>query len=664
MGRSNYSNGNGLLTLGMRMSLTRQFGLGFLSVLVLVFLGTVWINVNSTRSYISDQLTSHSQDTATSLGLSISPYVGMEGGLPVIDTMVNAIFDRGYYESIELKDLDGKLLLKKTNPPKPELVPEWFMQLFPIVSPVTRTEINSGWVMAGELTVKSHPGLGYAQLWSNAKRTFLLTLVIFIIGTLLLGILLKLITNPLKVVIRAAERIASRDFNPIEYEPKTKELNLLVKAFNKMAGILSKQYSELTAQAQAYYKKAYLDPLTQLGNKQALDNKFARIFTKTDEEPVTGFLILVRLSSLAQVNESEGAAIADEYIKNASQILSTNIQQKGELFRSRGADFAILLEDMSDIDCKNILQTLSDQFKANSSEMFINGYAHMGVAHFGADTKKAPLLELTDAALTSAANNPNGWQLASDITVQQSHESWREQLKRIIEDEAIDILLQPVKNFDSSVLFSECLARFKDSTGEKYLPMAQLIPESEKLLVSGELDKAILKKILSLLNSAQTNKKAARISINISTASLGDLSNIDEIIELLKHIRKRSERVIVEIHEHSLHRCFKNCVYFANMLKENGCKITIERFGSSISAFSHIRQIRPDYIKLDGSFTRNINSSEENQFFVSSLVSIAHGLNIEVIAELVEDEDEARCLHGLFVDYVQGYYFGKPEVWS
>ena len=646
------------------MSLSRQFGLGFLSVLILVFLGTVWINVNSTRSYISDQLSSHAQDTATSLGLSISPYVSMEGGLPVIDTMVNAIFDRGYYESIELQDLDGKTLLKKVNPPRPELVPEWFMQLFPITPPITKTEINSGWVMAGELTVKSHPGLGYAQLWSNAKRTFVLTLVLFVIGTLLLAILLKLITNPLKVVIRAAERIANRDFNPIEYEPKTKELGLLVKAFNKMAGILSKQYSELTAQAQAYYKKAYLDPLTQLGNKQALDNKLARIFTKTEDEPVAGFLVLVRLSSLAHVNELEGAAIADEYIKNVSKILLTATQRKGELFRSRGADFAILLEDMSDEDCLSVLENLSEQFKANNSDMFKNGYAHMGVAHFGADTQKALLLEQADSALTSASTIPNGWQLASNITVQQSHQSWREQLKRIINEQAIDILLQPVKNFDNDVLVSECLARFIDSTGKNYLPMAQLIPESEKLLVSGELDKAILRKIDSLLSKSPKSKEHKSISINISTASLSSMDNVGELIDILKRVREKSKNVIVEIHEHSLHRCFKNCVFFANKLREIDCKITIERFGSSISAFAHIRQIRPDYIKLDGSFTRHINSSEENQFFVSSLVSIAHGLNIEVIAELVEDEDEARCLHGLFVDYVQGYYFGKPEVWS
>ncbi len=86
--------------------------------------------------------------------------------------------------------------------------------------------------------------------------------------------------------------------------------------------------------------------------------------------------------------------------------------------------------------------------------------------------------------------------------------------------------------------------------------------------------------------------------------------------------------------------------------------------GTSITAFSKLRKLRPDYIKLDGSFTRNIHKLEDNQFFVRSLVNIAHGLNIVVIAELVEEEIEAHTLHELFVDCVQGYVICEPSKWE
>lgn len=108
----------------------------------------------------------------------------------------------------------------------------------------------------------------------------------------------------------------------------------------------------------------------------------------------------------------------------------------------------------------------------------------------------------------------------------------------------------------------------------------------------------------------------------------------------------------------------KNIHYLTDVIREIGVKVTIERLGSSISAFSHLRKLRPDFVKLDGSYTRNIHLSEDNQFFVRSLVNIAHGLNVSVIAELVEEEIEAQTLQELFVDYVQGYLYSQPNSWT
>jgi EAL domain-containing protein (putative c-di-GMP-specific phosphodiesterase class I) len=96
-------------------------------------------------------------------------------------------------------------------------------------------------------------------------------------------------------------------------------------------------------------------------------------------------------------------------------------------------------------------------------------------------------------------------------------------------------------------------------------------------------------------------------------------------------------------------------------LKLKGVRITVERFGAQLAAVTHLRNIRPDFLKVDGRFTHNIDKEPDNQLFVQSLVNIAHGLNIKVIAELVETEEEAQCLQSLFVDYIQGYYICTPE---
>jgi len=641
------------------MSLTKQFSLGFIVVLLMVFFATVYINVNSVRNYIEDQLASHAQDTATSLGLSISPYVGDPNTISIVETMVNAIFDRGYYESIVLKDMQGTVLLEKRNPPAPQNVPNWFMQRFPLSPPVAETEINSGWNIAGVMTVTSHPGKGYAQLWASAKNTFRFTLLLFIVGAALLYAVLRVILTPIFAVVNASERISARDFSEIKDVPRTKELNLMVRAINKMAGILNKQHKELTAQAKSYYQTAYLDTLTQLGNKLALDNRLSRLFADKELAP-SGFLVIVRLSSLAHVNEAEGGQTADIYIKTLSHILTEHgIKAGAETYRVRGGDFVMLLENVNEEKCCHMLNALSDEFTAQTLPIYTNGFAHIGAARFNELTSQHQLLENADAALTTAKAQPKRWQLASQLETHISQSEWRDEFTRIIETKAVDIVRQPVKNFDGKNLYHECYARFKSENSENYLPMSQLMAESEHLHCSGSLDLVILEKILTLY----AENSGEPVGINLSPASLAEKTTIDEFISLLEKFSAIAQFVIIEVQEICLQQAPDNVHYLADSLRKLNAKLTVERVGTSIAAFSHLRKLRPDYIKLDGSFTRNIHQSEDNQFFVRSLVNIAHGLNIMVIAELVEEKIEAQTLQDLFVDYVQGYLFCQPRSW-
>lgn len=642
------------------MSLTKQLSIGFLLVLLFVFFGTVYINVNNFRVYIESQLSSHAQDTANSLGLSISPYVSDENSLPVVKTMINAIFDSGYYQNIVLTNMENEVLFEKTNPPAPEGVPTWFSQLFPLSPPVVKTEINSGWNIAGVMTVTAHPGNGYKQLWQNAQSTFRFTLLLFIVGSALLYLVLRAILTPIFSVVRASERISARDFSEIEQVPKTKELNMMVRAINKMAGILNKQYNELTAQAQSYYQSAYIDSLTNLSNKLALDNRLSRLFADKEMTP-SGYLIIIRLSSLTHINQTEGAQTADAYIKTLAHIIKSKGMKSGiETYRVRGGDFVVLLENANESKCCDFLNILSEEFTAQTLPMYKHGFAHIGAAKFNELTERQQLLENADAALTTAKNTAKRWQLASELEKTISQTEWRKQFERIIKDNALDIVRQDVKNYDNEIVYSECYARFKSTSADEYLPMSQLIAESEHLHYAGQLDIVILKKILTLL----TNDYSGKVAINLSPLTLAERFYTEKTIEILSQHNQLAKNLIIEIQEVCLQNAPDNCFYLAERLKEIGTSLTVERVGTSIAAFSQLRKLRPDYIKLDGSFTRHIHQLEDNQFFVRSLVSIAHGLNITVIAELVEEKEEAQTLQRLFVDCIQGYVICQPRKWG
>ena len=164
------------------MKLSNQLSISLLIFLLAVFIGSFLINVKLTREYVNEQLATHAQDTATSLGLSISPYVSEDGGLPIAETMINAIFDSGYYQTILLTDLDGKPVIVRENPNKIDTVPTWFTNVVEVTPPTKETNLTDGWNMSGYLAVKSHPGLANEKLWESITQSAIMFSAAFVVA--------------------------------------------------------------------------------------------------------------------------------------------------------------------------------------------------------------------------------------------------------------------------------------------------------------------------------------------------------------------------------------------------------------------------------------------------------------------------------------------------
>jgi diguanylate cyclase (GGDEF)-like protein len=642
----------------MSMPLSRQLGLSILLVLLCVFIGTLWINVNNTRDFIAEQLASHSQDTATSLGLSIAPYLGSEEDVPIVDTMMNAIFDRGYYLSMILKDLDGKIILEKNNPEQLETVPDWFINMFPLLPPVSQTEINTGWNIAGTLSVVSHPGTGYQQLWNNTKQSLSMIAAIFILAILLVFLLVKVITTPILAVVEQAKAISLRKFDLVEKIPRTPELRDFVIALNSMSAILSKIFEQLTDQAQRYRQFAYTDGLTGVGNRRAftlaLDNVLADA-----ELQASGYLLLVRLSSLSQVNKEFGAASGDAYITSVCNILNNQActpDTELSVFRVNGADFALLLEDTDPLHCQQLASLFVKHFGDIEKSEFSMGTAHVGISRFSYGDKKGWVLEQADSALASAESMEQKWQMASNLDIIQSNSAWRDQLLSLVQYGRVDFVAQPINNWSKETVYCEWFGRFSLPGATEHIPMAQLVPASIRLDYAQQLDEMVIKTaFIELKNNSH------HIGLNLSRTSLANSKFRQWLLDNLPSDSTLCARLVIEIPEKALVNQLSGLDKLVDALKLKGVRITVERFGAQLAAVTHLRKIRPDFLKIDGRFTRNINKEPDNQLFVQSLVNIAHGLNIKVIAEVVETKEEAQCLQSLFVDYIQGYYLSPPK---
>ena len=650
------------------MSLSKQLGLGFFLVLLIVFVSTMWVNISNTQTYVEQQLSSHSQDTATSLGLSIMPYLAdikanntdaTENGIAIIDTMTNAIFDRGYYESIVLFDNDKNELLRKENPTNLEHIPTWFVDLFPITTPSSTTQLHTGWNIAGHLEVKSNPGFGYKQLWDNAIHTFSVVTIIFIIGIFFLYALVKMITRPIKDVVAHAENMSNNHFEKIERIPNTPELKTFVVSINTMSNKLATMFKQLNKQSEQYRKFAYSDVLTEVGNRRSFDLSFQQLL-RDEQHSTRGYLLLVRASSLTELNEQIGINEGDTYLINLCGALKSVCAKHlshFSIYRIAGADFAIILEDIDANFCHKIVEDLGATFKGIEKSEYSKGTAHLGATEFAFNDKMKECLERADSALAIAATLPSQWQFSSNITITQSNTEWREKIEKLIESAHADFAAQPIKDLNGVTEYSEWFARVKDFATNEIFPMAQLIPASARLDYALELDKMLVTNALIIASPMKV-----KFALNLSRLSLLNLDFQTWLLEQLQANLATCTYLTIEIPERALINSSVEFSEYISKLKALGISITVERFGAQLASIIHLKSIQPTYLKLDGRYIRNIHEEQDNQLFVESLISIAHGLNIKVIAEMVESAMESEWLANAGVDFQQGYFIDAPRL--
>lgn len=225
------------------MSLYKQLFLEISIAFFIALIATESVYIKNAHRYLEVQLASHAQDAATSLGL-VLPVSLSEGDLIRANVTVEAIFDRGYYQSIIVENSKGEILVSKSLPANSEDVPEWFVKLFPMDGPVAESLITKGWKQMGKVIVFSYPNFAYKQLWSTLIETSLSLVFLYLLTLLALHSFLFRIIRPLKDIEAVVQSIGERDFQQVESIPAAKELRGVVNAINTMSGKLKLIFDE------------------------------------------------------------------------------------------------------------------------------------------------------------------------------------------------------------------------------------------------------------------------------------------------------------------------------------------------------------------------------------------------------------------------------------
>ncbi len=274
------------------MKLSRLL-MGLIALLwVVVFFATLLVVVSNTRSYLHRSMESHAQDTATSLGLSITQGKSYNDAV-TIELMTSAIFDRGYYSEILVKKSTGEPLFKKRVEKSVEGVPGWFMNAFSLPTPRMDATVMDGWRKVAIVEVESHPGHAYKELWEIAKSSFWVLLIVAVVSLAVVAFVLRKALRPLRDMERQAMDISRRKFTLLEKLPWARELHRISQALNNMCRAVERMLGEQTALTEKMRQKAYVDGVTGLMNRNDFSEKLNHLIA-TPEEFGAGALAPVR----------------------------------------------------------------------------------------------------------------------------------------------------------------------------------------------------------------------------------------------------------------------------------------------------------------------------------------------------------------------------------
>jgi diguanylate cyclase (GGDEF)-like protein len=645
------------------MTLSRQLIIVGTLLFLLVFAGTFMISVNNTSNYISAQLESHAQDTATSLGLSLSPPM-QENDILTMTSMVDAIFDRGYYREVAVVAIDGKPIIKRALPIRIESVPEWFVNLIHLQTPEGKALVMVGWQQAAKVSVWSNPGIAYAKLWSSTMETFwwFLGSAVVIMGLGLAA--LRLVLKPLKAVEDQAKAICNREFPVQTKMPLARELRSVVEAMNKMTVKVKDMLEEAVRASERLRSQAYMDPVTGLANRHYFDTHLQHLLRSPDEF-VAGALLLIELDDFKRYNEQRGYVAGDELMRTVGAALGKLcVSSQCFIARLGGANFAILMANARVDEAERLAgqacSALKDVYEQGLTETEKVG--HAGVALFRGQESVAEFLSEADMALRAAqAKGPNAWHLfdQKDLKRADVHEAsyWAERLQKVISDRQILLYFQPVKSCrDGSMLHQEALLRIQEPDG-RLLNAGIFIPMAQKLGLSVELDKLVISHLKEIVDAG--GGEGDRLAVNLSPGTVSDPDFIDWLCIELGHSPGLASRLIIELSERGAVDQLDAVRRLTEKVGALSVKVSLDHFGRGFVPFGYLSNLRIDYLKIDGSYIHGIDQNRENQFFVQTLAKIAHGLDIQIIAESVETQAEWETLQGLGVDAGQGYWLGE-----
>lgn len=416
------------------------------------------------------------------------------------------------------------------------------------------------------------------------------------------------------------------------------------------------------------------DALTHLPNRAGFEVALKELLDRTRSETIWHSLCYLDLDNFKIINDTCGHAAGDALLQQLSALLRSQVRTSDVVARLGGDEFALLLENCPLEQAQKIgekVRAKINEFRFSSQERTYSISASIGIVEISPGTASlAHLLSTADVACFAAkelGRNRVHVYLETDVesTRRYGEMQWYARIMQAHAENRFTLYHQNIASLGSGVQADahfEILVRMVDEQGEIVLPGA-FMPAAERYNLMPMIDRWVINETFASvkLRLALGFTYPATIAINLSGASLGDAGLLDFIKQKFSDYGIPAHIICFEITETAAIANLSHAVLFINKLKALGCRFSLDDFGSGLSSFTYLKNLPVDYLKIDGSFVKDMLSDSINHAMVESINHIGHVMGIKTIAEFVETQQLAERLKTLGVDFAQGYGVHRPQ---
>lgn len=525
-----------------------------------------------------------------------------------------------------------------------------------------REETEASRALVGFVSLQLNFSEFHNNLLRNIRLAILALLVLLVasgfLGRMLLRRALRAISDLQQPIAELAKGNLSVKFKPAAH----REISEIVEALESTATALGERDARLL-------RLANHDPLTGLFNRRRFAEELRTLLSRTSVSKQLGALFFVDLDQFKYVNDTCGHPAGDRLIVNVAGRLKMTVGNKGIVARFGGDEFAILIPDVGKRDARRIADTILDDMRRLShveDDNVIHVHCSVGVTMIrSGDATHDDLIAQADIACreakTRGRNRAEFYRVSKKETEQMAADvGWMRKLRAAIDQDLFSLRFQPVVNIATGeTSHHEVLLRLTLDDDEVVGPDL-FLPAAVRFGLMAEIDAWVIEHALAAHAEHSEFNPTLRLAVNLSANAFENEDLTGFVAAQLQNYGVRPDQIIFEITENLAVRHLSHVERQVAALREMGCEIALDDFGKGYSSLGYLQQLSFDYIKIDGSFIRNLVKNQVDQKMVKLIAEIGREAGMQTIAEYVQSGPAFSLLAELGVDYAQGYYVGKP----